>query len=711
MFQIELIISKLFLPRFGGSYLVWGGCIAFFQGALLLGYIYAHWVIKRRISIGIYKYLHLLILAVSYLILQVMLGRNIQLQLPFVINIFVQLFLIIGPAFFVLSTTSIFGQGWLIISDLPQKENPYILYAVSNAGSFAALLSYPFLFEPAFDLKTQILLWKSGYLFLCFLHLALFKIVRFDNALPPDTSAVAREKIQAREKAKWFLFSAATVVMFMAVTNIITYEVAPIPLLWVIPLAIYLLSFVLNFREPPWCPAWIREKFFALAGISVLLFFFVQLKVFPFALEFLFLAASLFVICMFCNYTLYGLKPKAKHNLTDFYLFIALGGFCGGIITAWILPLISAMAVEYLFGIFIISFAVNIGEERNPLKLSSLRLVMYLIIALLLWPNYFRHYNVFGILGIILAFGYIFSQFKLQQKAFFIAMSLVLISTPVLDLYWHGNSYVWSYRNYYGIYRVVYGGGMKALMHGTTMHGAQYIKKEKSLEPLAYYHRKTPIGEVFSSTEFNFNDLAIIGLGTGTCASYAKECQRWDFYELDNAVYDIANSRFAYIKNSKGKLGFVFGDARISMSSSNKKYDLIIVDAFSGDSIPFHLLTTEAITLYKEHLKEGGAVIFHVSNKYLSLWRVLISNASAVDAYACKKENAANLKINLSATSWVALTWSRGTFEKLIRKLGWSMAMEKNTLLPWTDSYTNILPILKLDYLLGSIKHFTPFYW
>ncbi|MCM8796632.1 MAG: fused MFS/spermidine synthase [Candidatus Omnitrophica bacterium] len=712
LFQIELIISKLFLPRFGGSYLVWGGCVAFFQGALLAGYIYAHGIIKRRINIDVYKNLHLLIMAVSYFLAQFMLGYDMQLRLPFAINIFVQLCFVIGPAFFILSTTSILGQWWLVISDLPQKENPYLLYAVSNAGSFAALLSYPFLFEPIFDLKTQVLLWKIGYLFLFFLHLFLFRLVSFNNNIDslvygPDS----QKDIRTEEKAKWFLFSAAAVVMFLAVTNIVTYEVAPLPLLWVIPLAIYLLSFMLIFKETSWCPAWIKEKFFVLSGIIVLFFFFMELRVFPFPFTFLFLMASLFIVCMFCNYKLYSLRPKAKHNLADFYLFIAWGGFCGGIFTAWILPLISSTAIEYLFAIFIISLAVNIGEEKKSLKLFNLRLVIYLVLVLLLWPNYFKHYHVFGIAGIFFIFAYLFSQFSQQKRLFFITMILILIFTPILDLYWHTDKFFWPHRNYYGIYRVVYRRGVKALMHGTTLHGAQYIKREKSSEPLTYYHPKTPIGELLSSKEFVFKDVAVIGLGTGSSVSYAREYQRWDFYELDKAVYDIAVSQFSYIEKSKAKLGFITGDARIRMSASKKKYDFILIDAFSGDSIPFHLLTTEAIMLYKKHLKENGMIVFHLSNRYLSLERVLISNANVVGAYSCRKENQANEEIYLFATLWVALTWSRASFEKLAWKLHWNISMEKNNLLPWRDTYMNILPILKFDYLLNSIKRFMPFYW
>ncbi|MCX5715083.1 MAG: hypothetical protein NT033_09890, partial [Candidatus Omnitrophica bacterium] len=281
LFQIELILAKAYLPVFGGGYLVWGACVVFFQLVLLLGYFYAH-VVIRKIGMRRYLIFHALLLVLP-LVLSFP-GRALsvvpsQSGLPVVFFIFRQLAVTIGLVFFILSTTSVISQGWLLSSSLAEAKNPYVLFAVSNLGSFAALLSYPFIFEPLSDIGQQLFLWRLGYLLLVILHFAAWRIVKVVSK-EGDQDKSFNHSIGRNETA-WLLFSAAGVMLFLSVTNIMTYEVAPIPLLWVVPLAIYLVSFVLNFKKKPWCPAWIKDGFHVSAGLSIAFFFLTSKRLFP----------------------------------------------------------------------------------------------------------------------------------------------------------------------------------------------------------------------------------------------------------------------------------------------------------------------------------------------------------------------------------------------------------------------------------------------
>lgn len=293
LFQIEMIVSKILLPNFGGSYLVWGSCVVFFQAVLFLGYFFSY-VILSKIRIRKYS---LLYFCLSLLPLLCFPGKAfpqinaVNLSIPLVLNVFLHLIWTIGPVFFVLSTTSVILQAWLADSELEEKSNPYTLYALSNLGSFAALISYPFLFEVFFDLNQQLLLWRIMYFLL--LGLIIWAVLAIKiNRESKIIKILSLEGISRQDCLKWFLFSAAGVIMFLAVTNIITYEIAPIPLLWILPLCVYLISFVLNFKHSPWQPSWITEKFYLTFGWSVLIFFTALMRVFPFILD-------LVIFCLF----------------------------------------------------------------------------------------------------------------------------------------------------------------------------------------------------------------------------------------------------------------------------------------------------------------------------------------------------------------------------------------------------------------------------
>lgn len=710
LFQIELIIAKILLPEFGGSYLVWGVCVVFFQGALLAGYLYAH-IVLQKIGILRYRLIHLLLAAIPLLVFP---GRPLpgilpNTHIPLAADVSLQLLRTVGIAFFVLSTTSIIFQSWFAHSEMPDRDNPYFLYAVSNFGAFVALLTYPFIFEAFLDLDIQLVLWRIGYLLFFLLNLVVFCSLKIKKeSVSGENKPLPRVKL-GRQAWSWVLLGAAGSIMFLSVTNIITYEIAPIPLLWIIPLCIYLGSFVLVFKRNPWCPAWIEKKFILWGGFSVLLYFFSIKGILPFALLTILFFAALFIISMFCQIQLYNRRPQDRRQLTDFYLLISLGSFIGGFLVSWIMPLVSPSMVEYLLGIFFIALAMNIGQKKELLGAYMMRLIIYAIINLMLWPFLFKGYNVFGMVIIILCFKFILTEFKGSFRVFQFYILAIIVTFPALGSFWAKYDNLFERRNYYGIYKAYYKNGKTMLLNGTTIHGAQYINPRKASWPLTYYHPDTPVGEFLSQEGKYLRCIGIIGLGAGTLATYFEKGQEVDFYELDPDVYTIASDYFTYLKQDKSKVNVIFGDARMSLKKNKRPYDILIVDAFSGDSVPVHLLTTQAISEYRRNLIEGGVILFHISNRYLDLMPVLAANAPFLNGQSCYKKN--QVTGDAFASTWVALTWDRGMFYKLTNKFKWMPTEKRRGFRVWTDKYSNTLSVLRIQDLLYSIRDFTPFYW
>jgi spermidine synthase len=724
LFQIELIIAKIFLPMFGGSYLVWGACIVFFQFALLLGYLYSH-VVIRKYGMFRYRYLHLILILLPLFFFP---GRSLpeivaHAGIPLVIDIFVQLSLTIGLAFFALSTISIVTQSWLAHSELPESRNPFILYAVSNVGSFMGLLSYPFLFETYFDLDTQVAIWRIIYFLFLLLYLVSLLTIDFSNRELPNLKIfdksvfIRRHRLTdeaVRQKLYWFLLSAAGCILFLSVTNVITYEIAPCPLLWIIPLCIYLLSFVLTFRDKALYPEWITEKFHLVMGFSVLIFFFAQGRILPVSPQVIAFIVSLFSLCMFCQHELYQSRPQEKNDLTGFYLIISLGGFAGSVLVTWLAPGLFTSPLEYLFGLFIVGLSLSLKQGYSRVDFYHLRLIAYTVIFVIAWPLVFKKYNVFGVAMILFTFGFIFRELNKKKTMLSICLLILLFLAPYVEDFWSTDGKaIRAYRNYYGIYKISVNSTVLNLMNGTTLHGAQYLTEDmaKKEEPLTYYHRKTPVGKVLSSHHFATNRIGVVGLGVGTLSAYGKKGEEMDFFELDPDITVFVNI-FDYLQNSRAKLNFFYDDARIALRKTPlKHYDILVIDAFSGDSVPVHLLTTDAIREYKAHMKDKGLILFHISNRYLDLAPVLFSNAGAVSAFALADSNEA-LGPALLASNWMALTWDRQIHDTLVSQLKWKENPPESKLLrPWSDKYSNIPNVLRPNALINSVKTFTPFNW
>lgn len=706
LFQIELIISKILLPQFGGSYAVWGAALVFFQATLLLGYLYSHIVVKK-IGMRRYRYFHFGLLSLTLFFFP---GKPLPAiyplyQIPIVVNIFGQLLTSIGLAFFTLSTLSIIFQSWLSQSDLAGSANPYKLYAVSNLGSFMGLLSYPVFFEIYFDLNTQLNIWRILYFIVFGLQILIFKLIKVSDEA--ESAGQDSHKISFNLKLKWFLLSMAGVIMFLSVTNILTFDVTPIPMLWILPLCIYLISFVLNFKNKPWRPSKIKDKFYIAVTFGLLFYFLLQKMVIPVIIEFLSQLIILFIVCMFCQNQLSESKPADSRNLTYFYLIISIGGFLGSLLVSWILPLISNTMVEYLAGLFIILLVLVINEKRLEFDLYRVRLLIYVAVFILLWPIAFREFNVLGIILIAVIFKFTFSEFKNPALERALGMTALLCMFFYIEVIWPSNAYVYKRRNYYSIYKVYDKAGKRILVSGTTEHGAQYLIGQKQMEPLTYYHVSTPVGKVLVSKSFNFRRVGIIGLGSGALAAYGKKGQQFDFFELDPDVLFIANKYFTYLKNSPGQLRCMLGDARLSLRMApDNYYDLLIVDAFNGDSVPVHLLTTEAIKEYLRATSKGGLILFHISNRHIDFGPILAGNSKALELYSCGNYNEQSQNRDAYYSVWLALTKDADVFEKLTAELKWHPPDAGRNVRPWTDQYSNVSSALKIKEIVSEITRF-----
>jgi len=713
LFQIELIIAKLFLPNYGGSYLVWGACIVFFQAVLLAGYVFAH-AFLQRLGASFYLKLHIFLLFIPLLFFPM---RDLHLSfttasLPLVLDIFWRLTITIGPVFFVLSTMSMVTQSWLAASNLKQRDNPYRLYAVSNLGSFAALLTYPFLVEPNLTNTEQLQIWRVLYLVLVFCNCLAWAFIKTPGRRSDRTDDAAAVPVSTRQIIRWLVLGAAGVVMFLSVTNIISYEVAPVPLLWVIPLAIYLLAFILNFKKNPWSPSWIVRYIGPVIGLSALMYF-LPLKLFlPVIVVIALFCIFLFVICMYTQGQLILSRPSSSSQLTLFYVMISLGGFLGGILTSWVIPLISSSLIEYLTGLLLVSLMIIPGPSTLNIWRSS-ACVLLAGAAFFIWPHYAKEYHL---PWFVLLWAAVWVSFLglAQDKKFFVAvLAGIILTTPILESIWQNEHFIVKKRNYYGIYEIYNNkDGIRVFVHGTTLHGIEFADQERRPIPLGYYSPASAIGSLLIADVFQAKRVGVVGLGAGTLSMYAKPSCPIDFYELDPDVQTLASKYFWYLSEAPGEVNVILGDARISLNKApDGAYDLLAIDAFSGDAIPTHLVNKDVLAEYRRKLAPRGAIVFHITNRYLNLEPVLAKIADDAGAYAAVKD-VGDQGVNMRSI-WCVLTWDDDRFLRLITREDWQPLEiapgEQGRI--WSDDYSTILPIINMGELAISLKAFKPLTW
>ena len=658
LFQVQPMIAKMILPWFGGSAAVWITAMLFFQTVLLGGYLYAHWLVRMLAPTG-QAVVHIVLLVLSLLFLPVMPSSAGQLsgsEDP-VLRILGLLGASAGLPYFLLSTTSPLIQAWH--ARRHRTVLPYRLFALSNLASLLGLLAYPFVVEPNITLRQQSLGWSGAYgIFVLFGTVAA---IAGGRAGSPGDGAVTDEgkasdgcrPPRRGEQLVWLLLAACASTLLLSVTNHLTQNVASIPFLWVLPLSIYLVTFILTFDFEGLYhrKVWVWLLVAALAGMSYGLASWNSRT--PLTLVIPAFCAGLFIACMFCHGELVKRKPAPQY-LTSFYLMLSLGGAIGGL-------LVGVAAPRLLPGYF-----------ELPLALVGCTLLMLAVIEYRTW-----RITIFA--------GW--------------AAAIVVLYAAMTFFSSYTESTRTMARNFYGGLRVTEndvgtGAASRTMVHGTVIHGRQFTDAGRRRERIAYYAPASGIGIALNALRPGPLKVGVIGLGAGSLAAYAERGDAFRFYEINPLVETLARNEFTYLSGSLGRTAVVLGDGRLSLErETGQGYDLLAVDAFSGDSIPVHLLTTQALELYFRHLKPGGILALHVTNAHLDLPPVVETIRRALGKHAVLITNERDEDREVYAATWALLS-SRPFTSPLIED-GAKEPPYRPELRPWTDDYNNLFQILR----------------
>jgi hypothetical protein len=658
LFLVQPIMAKQILPWFGGSANVWTTCLVFFQTTLLLGYAYADLVV-RRTSARTQIRIHVALLALSCIVLPIVPGaqwKPIGTESPSLL-ILALLAATIGLPYFLLSTTSPLVQAWFARS-FPGRS-PYRLFALSNLASMLALLGYPIGLEPWVTTRFQSYGWSAAYVVFALLCAACawFSVRAArpgtepaqQNASPADAAPPAGTR-----QLLWAALAATGSFLLLAVTNHLCQNISSIPLLWVVPLSIYLLTFILCFDGR----GWYRPELFAsmlAAALGVMAWTLADRSLaYKLELQIGVFCVGLFLACMFCHGELARLKPAPRY-LTRFYLMVSAGGAVGSALVGLVAPLVLPAYFELAFGLAacaaLLAYQVRQG---HPVFVALAIVALVFTVGAGAW----------------------------QIQEFFDG---TLLAT----------------RNFYGVLRVqLYGAETsrhRSLMHGTILHGTQYLEPDLARRPTTYYTQTSGVGRALESMHPTTRPLkvGVIGLGAGTLATYGSKGDIYRFYDINPAVIVIANRDFSYLKDSDATIQTPLGDARLNLErEAPQGFDLLAIDAFSSDSIPVHLLTDEALAVYVKHMKPGGIIAFHLTNRFLDLIPVVKQLADAHHMFAVLVADEGDEGI-VSRSDWVLLSDREASLQvPQIAEAASEIATRENLRL-WTDDFNNIIQILK----------------
>jgi hypothetical protein len=713
LFSVQPLFTKMVLPRLGGSPAVWSVAMVFFQSLLLAGYAYAHVLmqIKNR-AIPVAVHLALLVVALFTLPLSIStrFGEPPGSAYPFWL---LALFAVsIGLPFFALAANNPMLQAWFVRTGHPAGPDPYFLYASSNIGSFLALLSYPALFEPMFSLRTQNLMWTAGYALLILLIAGCGALLL---RTPATAAALEVEDSNApapswMTKARWIFLAAVPSGLLIAVTAHISTDVAAAPLLWVLPLSLYLLTWVLVFQSRPLLPhKWmLMLQPLAIAGDVILLAVGGEQNL---LLTLGGHQLCFFVIAMACHGELARTRPPAKY-LTGFYVALSFGGMLGGLFAGLISPYAFSWIAEYPILLALVALCRPSTDERWP-RWSRWYWPLLAALAIALMAPTYRDFGkmfawleghrvwVSGSVGVLAGLAALALNANRWKVFATVVLALVLIRAYPAD-----DGRVETVRSFFGVHKIVVTprGQYHVLMHGTTIHGAQkYLNDDGSPikgrpEPITYYHRDGGIGQAITAIRERKAAplrVAVIGVGAGTLTCASEPGETWKFFEIDQTMVDTARDPkyFSYIKNCEPDVKPVIGDARLTFAKEpDGVYDLIIVDAYSSDAIPIHLATEEAMKIYKSKLAPQGAVVMHISNRHLELESVVVGIADANDLKSwVYDEDSGRDDDYIFSTDVVVSARDEADVGTLASSDKWAETEPTDGQRNWTDDYSNIL--------------------
>ncbi|MGO8903300.1 MAG: spermidine synthase [Isosphaeraceae bacterium] len=720
LFCVQPMIAKMVLPLLGGSPAVWSTCMVFFQAALLAGYAYAHatttWLGVRLQTI-VQAGLLLLPLFVLPFGIPSDAARSLSPEANPTGWLFGLLLGMVALPFFVVATSAPLLQRWFTQSGHPAASDPYFLYGASNLGSMLALLAYPLVVEPNLRLAQQSMAWTVGYGLYVVLALGCVTIVwrGQKGALGgPGNSGPTQEphRLRIGQVLRWVVLAFIPTSLMLSVTMYLTTDIAAMPLLWVIPLSLYLLTFILTFARRPILPHSWMVRALPMAAVVLALFLNISPVAQPISLP-LHLVVF-FLAAMVCHGELVQHRPPQGH-LTAFYLAMSCGGVLGGLFNALIAPLVFDRIAEYPLALVLACLALPKAQTDSSERWSrSLDWLLPLCLGILTWglvtvlqprsgsPQDDLHAKLaFGLAGLVCY------AFKDRPVRFGLGLGAVLLVAGT-----YTSSYgrvLYQHRSYFGVLRVAYvaSGNFNRLIHGHTLHGQQSLDPERRLEPLTYYHRTGPIGQVFEvlRTRDPGSDVALVGLGAGSLACYAEPGQRMTFFEIDPVVAKIARDRryFTFLDDSRAaSIAVVLGDARLRLNDApDHAYGLIVLDAFSSDAIPTHLLTREALQLYRAKLGKGGILAFHISNQWIDLAPILGALARDAGLQCLVRRDLdispAEARCGKEPSIWAVMAARDADLGSLSNDSRWTPPQGRPNEAVWTDDFSSIIEHLRLN--------------
>ena len=711
LFAIQPMFTKMILPLMGGTPAVWNTAVMFFQAMLLIGYLYAHFLSRLK-ALRWQVLVHAAVLTIGVLFLPVRIAwqqtATASLHpVPWLIGL---LTVSIGLPFFAISATAPLLQRWFSRSDHPHASDPYFLYVSSNLGGLIALLAYPVLIEPRLGLAAQGRVWMAGYVLLA-VNVVLCSVslwAAHRRQKPTDcttgTPPTPRESnvsdgIGWGRRARWVALAFVPSALLLAVTQHISTDLAAVPFLWVMPLALYLLSFIIVFARRPVLKH--RWMLWGQVGIYALLaIYFTENDLWLLLTLHL---LTLFVTAMVCHGELVRRRPAVMH-LTEFYLWMSVGGFLGGVFCSLIAPIVFDSVLEYPL-ILTLACLLRPASRRGGLQrrmydfaLPTALILLYLLVSECL------DVSAIGVTGPILFYGavtLVLYSFQNRPLRFALGFAVILFTAVHAD---DMKRQIYRERSFFGVHTVCVdaSGHEHKLYNGNILHGNQYMDPRDLDIPTTYYSRLGPLGQVFDAIAAvrNLDHVGVIGLGAGTTACYHQPGRTMTFFEVDPVIERIARDPklFRYLEIAGPDVKVVIGDGRLSLANvPDGTFDLLVLDAFSSDAIPVHMLTREALALYVRKLAPGGIALLHISNRYLDLEPVVANLAEDADLPALIQDydpTQEDLQMGGSASTWAAVARDLSDLGPLAWDDRWRTLEPDPAVGVWTDDYSNIFRTL-----------------
>lgn len=706
LFLVQPLFAKMVLPLLGGSPSVWNTALVFFQAVLLAGYGYAHWLLRRfgqRNQIIV----HVCVLAMAALVLPIGVasGWRPHAGTPPALWLLGLLTVSVGAPFFAVSATAPLIQRWFARTGHPHAHDPYFLYSASNLGSVLALLAFPFILEPMLSSHAQSIVWSMGFGVLTVGIIGCGAVVwRCTDAAGNSPWPAATERPNWRQRATWMVYAAVPSALLLGVTAHISTDIASAPLLWVVPLTLYLLTFAIAFARRPLIPHWLAVRAMPLALMILVALFawrepvgvFLPLHLLVF-----------FAVALMCHGELVRRRPGVE-SLTEFYLFLSLGGVMGGAFIALCAPVLFNTVFEYPLSL---TLAAALLPSASPRANRGDVILALVVLAVLVggktvasglgWQP-----HTFVVPGICAVFALLIFARQTRPFGFALCVGVLLVSSAYALT---SSEVLWRGRSFFGVYRISESGDPtnRSLVHGTTNHGGQLMAANGDISPTAYYTASSPVAEVLTATQVRGTGqrVGVVGLGSGALACYRRAGDVWRFFEIDPLMVWVAVESGYFdlmarcAESVSGTAPVVLGDARLTLTEEPDGHlDVLVIDAFSSDAIPIHLLTREAVVLYMDKLAADGVLVMHISNRFLHLTPVLARIIEELGHAALRGSSGKiDRDVDVAGTTsvWALIARDQATIDGLALSEMWGPLETSTDQRVWTDNFSNLLAVIR----------------